>query len=410
MVKKKEFIWNAIASGISSLLNAILLLICTRINGTEVAGIFSIAFATSVIFNSVGEFGIRVFQVTDIKRKYSFNDYLTFRFGTTTIMLISTIIFTIISKYDLFKATICIALILFRYVDNISETYQGEMQLNGRLDLAGKSVVLRYVLSITAFAIANIITKNIIIASIVLFIINLIVFILFDLKVIKEFINEKVKFSNKKIKNMLKECIPVFISTILTMYLANAAKYAIDKYCTYDIQTYFNIIYLPAFTINLLSTLITKPLLKQMSELWNDNKILDFIKFIIKVVLIILALTLVIAIVCYAIGIPILSLIYGVDLSNYRMDLIILIFSGGLFALCVLFFYTLTTTRSQYGCTIAYVISSIFAYFISDYLVKQGGLRGATVSNVVINATLLIILIILLAFNMKNVNKNGNIM
>ena len=55
MVKKSEVIWNSISSVVSSMLSAVLLLFCTRINGTVAAGIFSIAFATSVILIAIGD-------------------------------------------------------------------------------------------------------------------------------------------------------------------------------------------------------------------------------------------------------------------------------------------------------------------------------------------------------------------
>ncbi len=35
------------------------------------------------------------------------------------------------------KLWICIALIMFKVIDNLSETYQGEFQLRNRLDLGG---------------------------------------------------------------------------------------------------------------------------------------------------------------------------------------------------------------------------------------------------------------------------------
>ena len=75
-IKKSEFFWNTIASAIMSLLSALLLMFCTRINGTEIAGMFSIAFATSVILNGIGDYGIRIYQVTDTNRKYKFGEYL----------------------------------------------------------------------------------------------------------------------------------------------------------------------------------------------------------------------------------------------------------------------------------------------------------------------------------------------
>ena len=49
MIKKSEFAWNMVGSVIYALFSAIILAFCTRLNGIEIAGMFSIAYATSCI-------------------------------------------------------------------------------------------------------------------------------------------------------------------------------------------------------------------------------------------------------------------------------------------------------------------------------------------------------------------------
>ena len=80
MIKKREFIWNTIGSLISSILNAIILAFCTRLNGIEIAGMFSISYATACILDSIGNFGLRIYQTTDTKRKNSFLSILLLDF------------------------------------------------------------------------------------------------------------------------------------------------------------------------------------------------------------------------------------------------------------------------------------------------------------------------------------------
>ncbi len=393
MVKKSEFVWNSIASLVASMLNAILLLFCTRINGTDIAGMFSIAFATSVILNAIGDYGIRIYQVTDSKRNYKFGEYIALRIVVVSIMLAIGIAFVVISGYDTTKLLITILLVLFRVIDNLSETYQGEFQVHGRLDLGGKSVVIRNGIAMIMFLIADIITKNIVISCTVMFLTNLLIFLLFDIRLIKKFNQDKVIFTKDVIINMLKECFPVFLSTILSLYITNAVKYAIDSVSTYEMQTYYNIIYLPTFTINLASIFIIKPMLKVLGDIWNEKKYKEMQKVIAKISGLILIVTLLVEIVCFAIGTQILSFIYGVELNKYRIDLCLLVLSGGFYALTVLFLYVLTTMRKQTKATIGYVITSIFALILPKMLVQKYNMLGASISNIVINLVLLIILL-----------------
>lgn len=401
MVKKSEFIWNSIGSLVASMLNAVLLLFCTRINGTDIAGMFSISFATSVILNAIGDYGIRIYQVTDTDRKYKFGEYIALRAVVVTIMVIISVAFTIISGYDKIKLLVTILLVLFRVIDNLSETYQGEFQVHGRLDLGGKSVVIRNGIAMIMFLIADLITKDILISCTVLFLTNLLIFILFDLKLIKNYNNDKIIFTKDIIISMLKECFPVFLSTILSLYITNAVKYAIDNVSTYEMQTYYNIIYLPTFTINLASIFIIKPMLKVLGDIWNQKKYKEMLKIITKVSLLIILVTLFVEIVCFTIGTQILSIIYGVELNQYRLDLCLLVLSGGLYALTVLFLYILTTMREQTKSTIGYIITSIFALFVPQLLVEKLNMLGASLSNICITFLLLILLIIPFIFRYK---------
>ena len=57
MIKKSEIIWNTLGSFVESLLSAVLLMFCTRLNGTEIAGMFSISFALKSLSTS-WDFGV----------------------------------------------------------------------------------------------------------------------------------------------------------------------------------------------------------------------------------------------------------------------------------------------------------------------------------------------------------------
>lgn len=129
MERKSDFLWNTVGSLVYSLLNAILLIFCTRLNGTEIAGIFSICYATGCILNAIGDMGIRIYQVTDTNRKYSFADYFFSRCFAILLMLGIAVIFVIISGYTNEKLFICFVLIFIRVIDNFSETFQAEFQL-----------------------------------------------------------------------------------------------------------------------------------------------------------------------------------------------------------------------------------------------------------------------------------------
>lgn len=401
MVKKSEIIWNTLGSFVESLLSAVLLMFCTRLNGTEIAGMFSISFATATILNAIGDFGIRIYQVTDTNRKYKFGDYLLARVFVVITMVIIGILFVNISGYTAEKLWICIALIMFKVIDNLSETYQGEFQLRNRLDLGGKSMVIRVSSSLIVFFITDVITKNVIFSCITFVLTNLTLFLLWDVRILSKFQKLEIKYDKNNIKEILLDCLPLAISTGLSLYIINATKYAIDNFGDYTMQTYFNVIYMPTFVINLVSAFVIKPFLKPFGDLWNSKEYLKFIKSISLIILILAGATICIDIACALLGVPVLSFIYGIDLSPYKIEMLLLVISGFFYASATVMLYALSAIRKQKLTTIAYIITSVIALIASNICVNKWQMKGAIVSNMITTVTLFVLLVIFFLYELK---------
>lgn len=393
MKEKSGFLWNTAGSFVYAFFNALILLFCKRINGTEIAGIFSICYATGCILNAIGDFGIRIYQVTDTERKYKFEDYIYSRIIAIGIMLISTVLFIFIGGYTNEKLFICMIIIGIRVVDNFGETFQAEFQLRSRLDLAGKVLLFRNILEICVFSVVDLVTKNIYISFTAMLIVSVISFFIFDFRwsdFKNSFINRKM--NGNRVKTILKDCFPLALSTLISMYVINSVKYAIDIYGNNEMQTYFNILYMPTFVINLISIFIMKPFLKNFGDYWNNKEYKSFKKTIAKIIAFLGGCTIIIEIGAIFVGIPILNIIYGVDLGIYKFEMFLLILSGLFYAISTVVFYALGTIRKQKWSTVAYAVSSVFALGISNLLVKKYEMLGATISSVAIMFVLFVIL------------------
>lgn len=400
MVTKKEVMWNTLGSFVEALLSAVLLMFCTRLNGTEIAGMFSISFATATILNAIGDFGIRIYQVTDTNRKYKFGEYLLSRFIVVIAMIIIGIIFVVASGYTAEKLWICIFLILFKVVDNLSETYQGEFQVRNRLDLGGKSMVIRIILSLAVFFLIDLITKNIIISCCSLVFTNLILFILWDVRILTKFEKIEIKLNKNNIKGILKECLPLAISTCLSLYIINATKYAIDNFGDYTMQTYYNVIYMPTFVINIVSAFVIKPFLKTFGDLWNSKQNIKFVKSIVTIIAILAGATVCIDLACFILGVPVLSFIYGIDLAPHKLEMILLVISGLFYASSTVMLYALSTIRKQKLTTISYVITSVLAFGVSNIFVNKYGMMGAVCANMITTMSLFLLLTVFFGYEL----------
>ena len=83
--------------------------------------------------------------------------------------------------------------------------------------------------------------------------------------------------------------------------------------------------------------LILRPLTTQLAIFWKDKEYKRFDGIIVKLLVIILGLGFVLTLVAYFIGTPILSVVFGLDLNRYKETLAILVFSGILYSIGIVF-------------------------------------------------------------------------
>ena len=88
---KKCFIWNLLGTGFNAFNSLFFLIIVTRINGLENAGIFTIAFSTACILYAVGLYSGRIYQVTENNKTISDKDYIFNRIISCILMMIVTL-------------------------------------------------------------------------------------------------------------------------------------------------------------------------------------------------------------------------------------------------------------------------------------------------------------------------------
>lgn len=378
--EKSAYIWNSCASMLSAFQTVFILMVISRIDPVMDAGIFTIAFAIGNLMYTLGMYGIRQFQASDVTQKYSFHEYLVTRYITCTTMIVASIVYVginyFIGLYSVYKSTVILLVCLFKATDTLEDVFHGLLQQNGRLDIAGKILTLRLSAYIIVYLCCYLNTANLVISSLCGFLVSLFIFIIVDNLAIQNFPEMGKTVAGNKIIKLLLECLPLFVSMYLAMYIANAPKYAIDKVLSSEAQANFSYIFMPVFVIGLLSQFVYQPIIGKLSIMWEYRNRQDFYRLLRYQMLIILLLAVVALIGGYLLGIPLLSLIYGVDLYNYRIHLVILLMGGGFLAYIYLFQMVMTVIRQQKWLVAGYSLVYIIFIIGGRTIVSMYGLMG----------------------------------
>lgn len=233
-------------------------MILTRTVGLVVSGIFTIAYANANLFLNIGKYGMRNYQVSDVKKEFSFQDYLTSRWITSILMMVSVVyvVYTAFSNdYTIEKTWIIIWMCLFKVPDALEDIYYGQYQKKGRLDVAAKALTLRMIFTIIFFAAVVVLTKDLLITLILTTCFTFLLMAFF-LGVTYPSFREEKKEKSQKVWKLLQCCFPVFLSAFLSFYIGNAPKYAIDAQLSDELQACYGFIAMPVFVIGLLNNFV----------------------------------------------------------------------------------------------------------------------------------------------------------
>lgn len=397
---KKNFLWNTIGTSLNAFNSLFYMIIVTRINGVNDAGIFTFAFSTACLFYVIGIYSGRSYQVTENDKKISDSDYFYTKIITCMIMILISILNCFINQYSIYKISVIMFLVLYKSIEAFSEFTYAVIQKNDELYKVGKSMFYKSLFSLLLFLLLDILTKNILVSEISIIVVNIIIVLLYDFPNLKQTKFQLKEINRNGIINLLKKGFCAFMFTFLTLYVINASKYAIDGNLEDKFQTVFGIILMPATILSLFAQFIIQPFVLKMKNLLNSNYI-DFLILIIKISVFIFIIGILIIMIAYPFGTPILSLLYGINLKEYTIDLIVILIGAIFYSLTMVFSTALTTMRYTFNQMIIFAITSIITMFLSNYLVINSKIYGASIAYMISMFILLVLYIIIFIISYK---------
>ena len=405
--EKEIYIWNILGSLANAGLSVIILMVVTRTLDNQKADIFSIAWAISQLMATIGCYQIRVLQATDVEEKFTFRQYFEFRIVTIVAMMICSCAYVYIKHYTVYKAIIIIIICGYRAVDSLADVFEGWFQQKERLDLAGRALFIRVIIAIVGGGICLVVMHDLLALSLMLLFIYVVGLLLYDIRYynkLKVLEKQKENQNNKWLQGLLVAGTPLFVNAYLLMDIMNTPKIVIDAAIMNGglqngSQTIFNILFMPASVLTL-AYIVFRPLLTKMAIEWTMGRIKNFLKIIGSIMCCLLGTSILIIGGSALLGIPVLSVLYAMDLTMYKKELLLIILGGCFCTFSYVLDNALVVIRRQYLLVCAYVVSWAYVKIFAHTFVGKWGIMGAaivyTTSMLLFLATTLLIFIICL--------------
>lgn len=412
------FIFNSLGGLLNAFQSVFVLMVLSRVMPTlEEAGVFTFAYSVANLMLNIGKYGMRNYQVTDVKEKYAYSTYFKSRILTTAAMIVASVAYVVVRNgiegYPFEKVWVIIFMCLFKAVDSLEDIYFGRYQQAGRLDIAGKCMTVHMLLVILSYVICLVAGMDLLASTIVTTVVSAVVtfaLILPTRKIADPGWNKnKMLRPKERSWPLLWECTGLAIAAFVSFYQINCPKYAIDSLMTDVDQANFGFISMPVFFASLICQFLYLPMLTGLAAKFQMNDHKGLRKMILKVSVLIAGACIFIIIGAVIAGIPVLSILYATDLKPLTIEFYLLMVGSGFLAFAAFLGSVLTTIRKQHHMLIGYVVTAIPEFVAVNFFVERWGLKGASLVFTIAMLLLMLYMTIALVYEMARLKKTAGV-
>lgn len=341
---KNNYLWNFVGIVINSLTSFVYLLIITRFLGIEYSAIFSFVYSIGLLLFNISMFGGRILHVSDTNKKNKDLDYFSFKLLTSIGGILILLFILVFSNFKSLENQLLLFIGISKIIEVISDYFYGIFQKNHRLDLVGKSITIRSIISMFLFFIIIYFFKNITLAILSIFFVNLINLFVFDIYKSKKYIKLN-KLSYDRFLAIFKDTKYLFLINVITFLILNTTRFFSYKYFEKEIQGFLGIIIMIPTLMAIISEFIYQPQLLNLKINIDSNNKQEITKYLIKNSLFIIFVGFVGVIIISFGGQIIFNYIFNFDFFEYKNIISVFIFAGAINAICILFSNVFTIMR-----------------------------------------------------------------
>lgn len=373
---KRDYVWNTLGVLLQNALSPLILVVISRENGLVAVGSFAFAFSVSIMFWAIGMWGGRTYQVSDTRGEFADASYIVARLALAACILVGSWIFCLANSYDRQKTSLIVVLVLFKAIESIADGLYGVLQVHGKLYIAGRSLAYKAVLGILTFTLVNLLTRDLVLASLGLVMANVVVSLVYDLPRLMGVATIHIdRHELRSVVTILRRSLPVFIASFLAMFSLNIPRYFIDVFHN-EQNGYFGILAMPITLILLVMTFLLQPNVLRISQLYASGKRQEMRRLVLSLTALTAVVGGAIVLAAFLVGVPLLKAVFGSDFSPYRAELVVITVGAVLNALVSVGIALLTIVRRFGGQLVMQLSTNIILAILSYIAIKDYGMTA----------------------------------
>ncbi len=344
------------------------------------AGLLATVANVTNIFVTLASYGMRSFQVSDLKGKYTNGEYIASRAVTVFASVALCLVTSLAAGYGQRELACIAAFLVYKLLEASSDVFHACAQKQGQMSIIGVSYFFRGLLSATCFAAVYAASGDVVLSLSVMTAVCVAFSVLCDIYGTRRYYIPTGGARIRRVGALLLECLPLAAYSFLNTGAESVPKLILGRVWGDEVMGIYGLSYSPVLILKVGVSFMFTPFLTLFSRLHADGDKKRFVSLTLKICAGVAALMLAAAGAVIPLGHWGLGLLYGERVADYSYLLPPMVFCAGFTSLVMFLCMLLTVTRCIRGLIIGTAAGLAVSAAASALLVPALGMTGASLS------------------------------
>lgn len=346
------------------------------------AGLIATAMIVTNVFLTLASYGMRAYQVSDIKDKYKSGDYVLSRVITVAAAVLLCVIYSLVIGYAGEQFWCIMLFLVYKLIEAVTDVFHGFCQKNERMDIIGISYAVRGVASVAVFCLVFSLTKNVNFTLLLMTLLCLAFSAVYDIALTRRFYLPAERSKNGAWRLLL-ECLPLAVYVFLNTAAASVPKLALERLMGTETIGVYNLVNSPVLILQVGLAFLFTPFITTFSSRLRDKDTRGFLKISALITLGVFAVGIVGIGGVLLLGRWGLTLLYGAEVASYSGLLVPLVVCTVFTSLTLFYCMLLTVLREMKGLIISTALAIAVSLAVSTALINAYGMYGASYASII---------------------------
>lgn len=353
--------------------------VLARLGSVEQVGQYALGMAVAAPILMLGDFQLRALIASDLKERFSFGQYLSFRLVFIGLALLFVALAALTGKNDAETVRVILMVGIAQTIEFISDTYYGLMQRHERLDRMSRSLMVKGPLGLALLALGMVVTGSVAYAMMGLALGRLAVLLTWDMRLsfLGRAVPVELGWSWPRMRVLLALAVPLGLVSMLASVNSNVPRYFLEAYHGHAALGIFSPIASLLTAGALIVSSMGQAAFVPVAQAYDAGDLRGYRRFILRAVALAGGLGIAGIAGSVLLGRQVLTLLFGSEYRDQAQLLVWLAMAGSIsFAVSGLG-YIMTAARSLTPQVPLLAASTVAAIAGSLWLIPKYGLNGA---------------------------------